>query len=56
MTDRSESEIIASNPINLELDRFRLRFRSQCNDLGISESQDASSQVVLWIGNDSAGM
>lgn len=53
MTDRSESDIISSNPIKLELDSLRDRFRSQCDDLDIP---DTPSRVVLWIGNHFASM
>lgn len=53
MTDRSELDIISSNPIKLELDSLRDRFRSQCDDLDIP---DTPSRVVLWIGNQFASM
>jgi hypothetical protein len=47
MTDLSDSDIIASNPIEDGLDRFSGLFRSMCKGLGISELQDASKQVIL---------
>ena len=53
MADRSESDIISSNPIKHELDSLRDRFKSQCDDLNIP---DTPSRVVLWIGNQSASM
>ncbi|KAI9764729.1 MAG: hypothetical protein M1840_008121 [Geoglossum simile] len=46
MTQLSESDIIASNPIGDGLDRFRSLFRSMLKDLSISELQDVSAQVV----------
>ncbi|KAI9765253.1 MAG: hypothetical protein M1839_005600 [Geoglossum umbratile] len=49
MTDRSDSDIIASKPIEDGLDRFRRLFGSRCKDLGISELRDAPKQVVLLI-------
>lgn len=53
MTDRSDSDIISSSPIKLELDSLRDRFRSQYDDLDIT---DTSTWVVLWIGNHLVSM
>ena len=56
MTDRSESDIISSNPFTVELDSFCDFFRSGCENLGISESDGESSRVLLWIEDQYATM
>ncbi|KAI9776690.1 MAG: hypothetical protein M1839_009417 [Geoglossum umbratile] len=49
MADLSDSDIIASNPIEDGLDAFCRLFKSTCTGLDISELQDASKQVALLI-------
>jgi hypothetical protein len=48
MTD-SDSDIIASKPIGEGLDGFPRLFRSTCVSLGISEFQDAPTQVGHFV-------
>ncbi|KAI9770965.1 MAG: hypothetical protein M1840_002669 [Geoglossum simile] len=49
MADLSDSDIIASKPIEEGLGTFCSLFRSMCTGLGISELQDASKKVVHLI-------